>query len=126
MMAVSYVAVFHFEDGGYWCEFPDLQGCFSQGDTVREVLANAKEALEGYIECELEEKGKVPPAREITEFKVEGKDFLSYVTCDILQKAKSVKKTLTIPAWLNDQSERLGVNFSRTLQEALLKKLDIA
>ena len=122
-MTVSYVAIFHYEDGGYWCEFPDLKGCFSQGDNVNDVLDNAKEALEGYIEVELEDKGKVPPARDIGEFKAEGKDFLSYVSCDVLQKAKSIKKTLTIPFWLNEQAERMGVNFSRTLQEALLQKV---
>ena len=85
-MTVSYVAIFHYEDGGYWCEFPNLRGCFSQGDSVNEVLANAKEALEGYLESELERNGKVPATREISDFKAEGKDFLSYVSCNLLQK----------------------------------------
>lgn len=51
---VIYPAVCHFEDNGYWCEFPDLKGCFSQGDTEAEIVENAKEALDCYLESYLE------------------------------------------------------------------------
>ena len=46
-----YPAVFHISEdvGGYWAEFPDLPGCFSQGDTLEETLENSKEALGLYL-----------------------------------------------------------------------------
>ncbi len=47
-MKLIYPAVFHKEDGVFWGEFPDLEGCNSFGDTLEEILTNAREALEGY------------------------------------------------------------------------------
>jgi len=41
------------------------------------------------------------------------------------QHKKFVKKTLSIPSWINAQAEYAGINFSQTLQEALLEKLNI-
>lgn len=38
------------DETGYWAECPSLPGCFSQGETVEETLANIKEAIELYIE----------------------------------------------------------------------------
>lgn len=37
--------------------------------------------------------------------------------------SKAVKKTLTIPEWLNEEAVALGINFSQALQEALLQKI---
>jgi len=122
-MDIVYPAVCHFEDGGYWCEFPDLDGCFSQGDTLQEILGNAREALECHIEYFFENDKPLPAATPITDLHADGKDFLTYISCDIPQGAKSVKKTLTIPDWLNRRAEKANINFSQTLQEALIAKI---
>ncbi len=37
------------EDGGYWGEVPALPGCVSQGQTVEDVTANLREAIEGWL-----------------------------------------------------------------------------
>lgn len=37
------------EEGGYWCEVPELPGCFTQGDSIEELIINLKEAIEGYL-----------------------------------------------------------------------------
>jgi predicted RNase H-like HicB family nuclease len=48
-------AVIHEEeDGGYWAEVPALPGCATQGDTMDELLANLREAIEGYLSVEIE------------------------------------------------------------------------
>jgi predicted RNase H-like HicB family nuclease len=39
------------EEGGFWAYFPALPGCFTQGETLEEVIAMAKDALAGYLEC---------------------------------------------------------------------------
>ena len=40
-----YPAIFHEEDGRYWVEFPDVEGCFSQGETLEEAFKMSREAL---------------------------------------------------------------------------------
>ena len=65
------------------------------------------------------------------EVETEQGEFVSLVTCDTLEYRKyydnkAVKKTLTIPAWLNTMAEREGINFSAVLQSALKKELHVA
>lgn len=38
------------EEGGYWAEVPALPGCITEGDTMEEVMANLKDAIEGWID----------------------------------------------------------------------------
>ncbi len=44
------VLVHPAEEGGYWAEVPALPGCVSEGETLDEVLANIREAAEGWLE----------------------------------------------------------------------------
>ena len=37
-------------EGGFWAEVPALKGCYSEGDTLEETLANIREAAEGWLE----------------------------------------------------------------------------
>lgn len=46
-MLRGYPAIFHFENGGYWAEFPDLPGCFSQGESIDEAASEASAAFKG-------------------------------------------------------------------------------
>lgn len=125
-MTIIYPAFCHYEDGGYWCEFPDLEGCFSQGDSEQEIVSNAREALEAYVENLLESGKELPKARTITSLHAKGKDFLSYINCDISTVGKSVRKNVTLPDWLCHKAEKASINFSKTLQESLLQKLGIS
>ena len=124
-MKIMYPAIFHAEaDGGFWVEFPDLPGCSTQGDTETEVYANAVEAMELYLQDDytIDTLPKVSAASKITTDK---NSFVSFICGEFKVNEKAVKKTLTLPAWLNIQAEKAGVNFSQTLQEALYKKLDL-
>lgn len=127
-MKLIYPAIFHKEDDSVWVEFPDLTGCQSFGDNVQDAYENAKEALEGYCITMLEEKHELPKASDITSISFGENSFTSLVETDLtthLSKMKSVKKTLTIPAWMNDMAESKGVNFSQTLQNALKTQLGL-
>ena len=109
-------------------EFPDLEGCQTQGDTQQELLANAAEALEGYALCLLENGQKLPSASNPTKIRLEDENsFISLIqtNVDLSKHTKSVKKTLTIPAWLNERALAEKINFSSVLQNALLKELKI-
>ena len=58
-MLVIYPAIIHVDDDGLWAEFPDLPGCFTQGDTQEELLANAAEAMECFLLGLLEDGEKL-------------------------------------------------------------------
>lgn len=124
-MQFVYPALFHNEDGGYWVEFPDLPGCFTQGDSVNEVLSNAQESLEVYLEATIDNNLNLPKPSKIETIAPIDDGFVSYVSVNVnpVQQSKSVKKTLTIPSWLNDRALKENINFSQVLQEALLSKL---
>ena len=130
MAKYIYPAVFAQEGTMYTVRFPDLESCYTQGDDLQDAYDMASDVL-----CltlyRLEEAGAaIPPASSVASVAVSKGEFVSLVACDTLEYRKfydnrAVKKTLTIPAWLNTMSEREGLNFSSVLQEALKKKLNI-
>ena len=130
MSIIRYPAVFHKEDTGYWVEFPDLPGCLSQGETIESCYQNATEALGLYLDKENEtiERNISEPSRIDYILQDNQNDLVMLVTFDSVEYArkyrtKAVKKTLSIPQWLNDLAVKEDVNFSQVLQEALIKKL---
>lgn len=125
-MLFVYPAIFHREEDVYWVEFPDLEGCHTFGSTLTETLEAAQEALAGYLLTFLEQNKNIALPTDIMNYHVND-GFASLVSCDINQykDAKAVKKTLTIPSWLNDRAMSMGINFSQVLQEALLLKIQV-
>jgi len=127
-MKLIYPAIFHKEDEQFWVEFPDLEGCQSFGNNLTEALDFAREALEGYCIALLEAKRPLPPVSDIKSLETDEDSFVSLVETNLttnLSKQKSVKKTLTLPAWLNDMALEKGINFSAVLQEALVDRLGL-
>jgi len=129
-MKLVYPACFYKEESGYSVVIPDLLGCITQGETLEEAIQMAEDAALGWLLTALEEGEKIPEPTEINNIKLEYENgFVSLLLLDIgaysekYGSRKSVKKTLTIPAWLNERAERLEINFSRTLQDALIKKI---
>ena len=59
-----YARITKQRDGGYIVEFPDLPGCFTEGETMKETLANAKEALSGWLYVALKHGDEVVPPKE--------------------------------------------------------------
>jgi predicted RNase H-like HicB family nuclease len=105
-------------------EFPDLKGCNTYGSTIPEAMEMAQEALTGYLLSLLEHGDNIASPSDISSIHTDD-GFSSLVSCDINQykDTKAVKKTLTIPSWLNDRAISMGINFSQVLQEALLSKI---
>lgn len=123
-MLVIYPAIIHVDDDGLWAEFPDLPGCFTQGDTH----ANAAEAMECFLLGLLEDGEKLPQPSAPQAIKLtEPNTYTSLIQTkiDLAKNTKSVKKTLTIPAWLNKRALDANINFSSLLQDALVKELKI-
>lgn len=65
-MKKTYFGFVHKEADGYWIEFPDFAGCFSQGDDLSELLENATAALETAVDY-LTDTGKEVPEPETDE-----------------------------------------------------------
>lgn len=123
-MMFVYPAIFHKEEGAYWVEFPDLEGCHTYGNSINEAMEGAQEALSAYLLTFLEQGKAIALPSDISTIQAED-GFSSLVSCHINQykDTKAVKKTLTIPSWLNDRAVSMGINFSQVLQEALLSKI---
>lgn len=126
-MIKVYPAIFHLEDGTYWVEFPDIPGCFSDGATLEDALTNAQEALAIHLSSLLDHQQPLPAASDLASIIPED-GVTSYVSCNpdkYCKKNKAIKKTLTIPEWLNDEAMARNINFSKVLQNGLLQELGI-
>lgn len=125
-MLFVYPAIFHKEDDAYWVEFPDLEGCHTFGNSITETMEAAQEALAGYLLTLLEQGKTIASPSDISAIHSDD-GFTSFVSCDINQykDTKAVKKTLTIPSWMNERAVSMGINFSQVLQEALLSKIQV-
>ena len=123
-MLFVYPAIFHKEDNAYWVEFPDLAGCHSYGSSIAETMEAAQEALSAYLLVLLEEGRPLTTPSDVSALHPED-GFASLVSCSVDQykDSKAVKKTLTIPSWLNDRAVSMGLNFSKILQDALISKI---
>lgn len=124
-MLFTYPAIFHQEDNSFWVDFPDLQGCQTFANSLNESVEYSQEALSAYILTLLEDDKPLPTPTNIKALQVDSDSFTSLVSCEINanKDTKAVKKTLTIPAWLNDKALALNINFSKVLQDALLEKV---
>ena len=129
MNKLFYPAVFHkAEEGGFWVSFPDFPECFTEGDDITQAYEMAVEALGLALVNREEEKEEIPAPAEIDKLDLED-GTLVIVEFDMLEyqkrhNSRAVKKTLSIPAWLNEEATAMGVNFSQVLREALMSKVN--
>ena len=130
MNKLFYPAVFHKSDeGGFWVTFPDIPECMTQGDTIEEAYNMAVDALGLSLISKEKANEAIPTASDPG--KIDPDDgVIAIVGFDMLEykkkhSAKAVKKTLSIPEWLNEAAMREGVNFSGVLQDALISRLGL-
>ena len=146
-MKVIYPVLFYEEkEGGYSVFVPDLQkeldtSASTCGTTLEEAMSMAEDLIAGLVLDEMEEKNRIPKSSRIEDVSFEEleksldiKDwdyvskFKTYIAVDISSFAEKwgkelVKKTVNIPIWINSKAESLRINFSKTLEEALLQKI---
>ena len=129
MNKLFYPAVFHTaEEGGYWISFPDFPECFTQGETLEEAYEMATDALGLCITDLYKEEKQLPKVSAPNAIQTKANEHIVLIEFDMetyrrKHSSKAVKKTLTIPEWLNEEAMKLGINFSQVLQEALLLKI---
>lgn len=137
-MLSAYPACFFKEEGGYSVIFPDLNWLSTCGETLDEALEMSIDCLAGYLFTCQKDGNTIPAPSAMENIDLDkiakdleidpGEAFANIVTVDVAEYAKthfekSVKKTLTIPAWLNAAALEKGVNFSQVLQDALKERL---
>jgi predicted RNase H-like HicB family nuclease len=131
MAKYVYPAIFTQEnDGGYSITFPDIESCYTSGDSMADALDMAEDVLCLTLYDMEKDNRKIPTPSNVKDIITGEDDVVSLVGCDTefyrrYYENKSVKKTLTIPMWLNERAERAHINFSGVLQEALKTKLNI-
>lgn len=126
-----YPAIFTPENSGaYSIRFPDIENCFTCGNDIEDGMIMAQDALTLMIYTNYEERGEpAPVSTPIKDLKLKKGEFATYIICNTIEfrrkfGTKAVKKTLTIPEWLNEAAMRERINFSQVLQDALKEKLN--
>jgi predicted RNase H-like HicB family nuclease len=136
-MLSIYPACFFKEETAYSVIFPDLD-LATCGETIEEAMAMAVDCLAGRLHWLKQDGDPIPepspmntinPSAVAKELEIEPEEaFVNMISVDVEAYAKehfdkSIRKTLTIPSWLNTAATEMGINFSQTLQEALLAKV---
>ncbi len=127
-MKLIYPAIFTpcEEKEGYTVVVPDLPGCVTEGSSLVEAIELGTDAASGWILGELEEGNDIPTPTEHKDIALEEGSFVSLLVLDMdsyseKYGSKTIRKNITIPAWLNTYGEKHNVNFSKVLQDSLLE-----
>ena len=129
-MKLVYPALFKpFTDGsqGYVVEFPDLQGCVTEGNDLINAIEMGTDVASGWILDELEDGNPIPTPSNYNDLTIPKDCFINFLVLDMdsyseKYGSQTIRKNITIPKWLNTYGEKQGINFSKVLQDALLEK----
>ena len=121
-MQYIYPAIFHANnDGSYTITYPDLPGCISEGKTLENALFMAQDALLQWIGYLLDKGQEIPEASDIKGLAIEENEFANLV-CAEIKDGRAVKRTVSIPKWMDDRVIKSGLSLSRVLQDALIQR----
>lgn len=118
-----YPAVFHHnaDDNSYTVIFNDLPGCITEGKTLNDALFMAEDALALWLECAT---APLPTSSNPATIPLNSGEFVSLVSADI-KDTRAVRRTVSLPKWLDDQAATAGLSLSRVLQDAIKDRLHI-
>ena len=126
----SFPAILSYASDGISISFPDIPGCLPCATNTEEAVKNAKEALGLYLWGMEQDNEPIPQATPIDKLEVKKSEIPLLV--EVFMPAvrerlnnRFIKKTLSLPAWLNAEAEEAKINFSSVLQKALLSELNI-
>lgn len=117
-----YPAVFHAnEDGTYTIIFPDLPGCISEGKTLGNAMQMAEAALTQWIEYLRDNEEEIPAPSKLQNIELDVAEFVNFIRADVRDN-RAVKRTISLPRWMDEQAAEEGLSLSKVLQEALSKR----
>lgn len=129
-MAKAYPIIIHPKmDGFHYVEIPDIDRG-TQGADHAEAIKMAREALCLWAIAEQDDGRAVAEPSAVESIDAPGNAVVTLVDVDFEAYRRSldtraVRKNCTIPSWLNEAAEQQGVNFSATLQQALIQLLGV-
>lgn len=124
-MEYVYPAIFEQnDDNSYTIKFPDLPGCISEGKSLANALYMAQSALTQWIEYLLDEKESIPNASQIQNINLTKNQFANLVRADIRDN-RAIRRTVSIPGWLDVKASEAGISLSKILQDALKERLKL-
>ena len=129
-MKYIYPAIFAREGDNYIVSVPDLPGCHTFGHSLADAIDMARDAIEMWLVDAEDNVDVIPNSSPLDQVVPPEGGFVNLIDADTDEYRRendnrAVKKTLTLPSWLNAKAERAGINFSQTLQEALKQPLDL-
>lgn len=127
MSSYVYPALFHHneDDGSYTVTFPDLPGCVTEGKTLDEALFMAQSAMSLWLEYSIDHKEEIPAPSSMDQLHPEEGAFPSLVRAE-LRDGRAVKRTVSLPKWMDDKASEMGLSLSRVLQDALKNRIGTA
>ena len=125
MAEYEYPAVYHpNDDGSYTITYPDLPGCISEGKSLGNAVYMAQTALTQWIEYLTDKKESIPSASDLKSIDLSPEEFVSLIRADV-KDGRAVKRTVSIPKWMDDKVTETGLSLSRVLQDALKERLNV-
>lgn len=125
MAEYVYPAIFHRnEDDSFTITYPDLPGCISEGKSLGNAMYMAQSALTQWIEYLTDKKQSIPLATDLHNIETTDEEFVSLIRADIKDN-RAVKRTVSIPKWMDDKVIESGLSLSRVLQDALKERLHV-
>lgn len=127
-MVYIYTATIHEEDGTFYATVPDIPGCITTGHSLSDAIDQITDALAACL-CTMEdEDDPIAPASEQCDIPHEPTDVFTLVRVDTiayrsLTDTRAVRKNVSIPAWMATRADKLGINCSKVLQDALRQQL---
>ena len=124
-MNYVYPVVFSKESDGSYCVFaPDLPGCVTEARDYAEGIEKIRSGICGMLYVMERDKMQIPEASEPTEIEREEGDFVSLVDADLFEYkrrigTRAVRRTISVPEYLDDMASRAGVSLSQGTQDAL-------
>lgn len=124
-MEYVYPAVFaENDDGSYTITYPDLPGCISEGKSLENALMMASSALAQWINYNVDKHQPLPEPTPIKKVTVGESEFANLIRVDV-KDGRAVRRTISIPKWMDDRASEDGLSLSRILQDALNERFSM-
>ena len=125
-----YPAILKIIDGTYDVRFPDINNCFTFGTNLEDALDSASDVLELCIYDMEQDNIEIPVASGLKDITLKEDESVAWINVWMVpvrdkMENKAVKKTVTIPKWINDIGVENNLNFSQILQAAIKEKYGI-
>ena len=128
-MKGNYAAIFEPGDKKVYVSFPDLPGCVTSGKDVSDAYDMAVDAANLWLTSAVEDQNEPAPAQTpIEDVKYPDNAWAMLIQVDTeeyMKKAetKAVRRTVSIPSWMDQIAQKRGISLSKVLQDALKEQI---